>query len=200
MWFRFHNSVKCWGCAKGTHISFCIPAKSNIYELGRYTASRNFVSLIFWKRKHGQQSRLRLPALKKFSKGVVKCDTLLGIQTNPGRWHCPRDFRNLVITWFAPIFLFSTHFLVIQQPVNQTQGFYPVVRGVQSGFHGQNKFFIVVTDIPQGCKLSCPNLLTDHRFRHLNIFFVICRCSNEIYFRIANFANGNIVPRRSSSK
>ena len=46
MWFRFHNSVKCWGCAKGTHISFCIPAKSNIYELGRYTASRNFVSLI----------------------------------------------------------------------------------------------------------------------------------------------------------
>ena len=67
---------KMWGCAKGTHISFCIPAKSNIYELGRYTASRNFVSLIFWKRKQRQQSRLQLPALKKFSKGVVKCDTL----------------------------------------------------------------------------------------------------------------------------
>ena len=37
---------KMLGVCKGTHISFCIPAKSNIYELGRYTASRNFVSLI----------------------------------------------------------------------------------------------------------------------------------------------------------
>ena len=57
---------KMWGCAKGTHISFCIPDKSNICELGRYTAFQDSVSLIFWKRKTTLSNRLKLPALKFF--------------------------------------------------------------------------------------------------------------------------------------
>ena len=43
---------KMWGCAKGTHISFCIPDKSNICELGRYTASRNFCVIDFLEKEN----------------------------------------------------------------------------------------------------------------------------------------------------
>lgn len=42
---------KMLGCAKGTHISFCIPAKSNIYELGWYTASRKLCVIDFLEKK-----------------------------------------------------------------------------------------------------------------------------------------------------
>lgn len=83
--------------------------------------------------------------------------------------------------------------LLVKQPVDEVFGFDAVVGSIKTRLKGQHDFFVVIADTLKRCKLSLAHILTHHRFRYLNILFLIGTRCNEVNLRIAYFANRYII-------
>lgn len=83
--------------------------------------------------------------------------------------------------------------LFAEQPVDEVLGFDSVIGSIKTRFKRQHDFFVVVADTLQRCKLPLAYILAHHRFRYLDIHFLIGGRCNEVNLRIADFADRCII-------
>ena len=86
-----------------------------------------------------------------------------------------------------------------KQLINQTNRLDAVIRRIKCGFKRQNNFFIIISDFLERRQFSCTDIIAQHGFCHLNIYFFISSRCNKVHLAASSGGDASVYTSGSTT-